>query len=251
MIRLKNIEVTFNKNTQQEHTLFKKFSLDIENGEFVVIMGDNGAGKSTLINLISGSIVQDAGEVILNGKNVSKLKEHIRAKDIARVFQDPKIGTCSNMTVRENLSIAYNKLKRNPFKKGVNKANDSYFKEVLSEFGLGLENFLDKQTNNLSGGQRQTLSLIMAMMTNPKILLLDEHIAALDPETAKIVLKKTNKIVKEHNLTTIMITHSIPAALKYGSRLIFIRNGKVMFDVKGEEKKMLTSEKIVSCFQKV
>jgi len=251
MIKLKNIEVVFNKNTQQEQTLFKKFNLEIERGEFVVVMGDNGAGKSTLINLISGGIIQESGEVILDGKDVSKQKEHIRAKDIARVFQDPKIGTCSNMTVRENLSIAYNKSKRNPFKKGVNRTNDKYFKEVLAEFGLGLENFLDKQTNDLSGGQRQTLSLIMAMMTNPKILLLDEHIAALDPETAKIVLKKTNKIVKEYNLTAIMITHSIPAAMKYGNRLIFMRNGKVMFDVKGEEKKTLTSEKIVSCFKKV
>lgn len=251
MIKLNNIEVTFNKNTQHEQRLFNKFNLEINEGDFVVVMGDNGAGKSTLINLISGGIIPNNGEIILDGEEVSKQKEYIRAKNIARVFQDPKIGTCSNMTVKENLSIAYNKSTKNPFKKGVNKNNNKYFKELLAEFGLGLEDFLDKLTSDLSGGQRQILSLIMAMMTNPKILLLDEHIAALDPETAKIVLEKTNKIIKENKLTAIMITHSIPAAMKYGNRLIFMRNGKIKFDVNGKDKKTLTSEQIVSYFKKI
>ncbi|MDR1090128.1 MAG: ATP-binding cassette domain-containing protein [Prevotella sp.] len=251
MISLKNIEVTFNKNTQHEQKLFNNFNLKIKDGEFVIIIGDNGAGKSTLINLISGGVIQSKGKVIFNGRDVSMQNEYIRAKDIARVFQDPKIGTCSDMTVRENLSMAYNKASGHSLKKGVNKENDKYFKDILNELGLGLENFLDKQTDDLSGGQRQTLSLIMAMMTKPKILLLDEHIAALDPETAKIVLEKTEMIVKEHNLTAIMITHSIPASMKYGSRLIFMRDGVIMFDVSGKEKTEMTAEKIVSCFKKV
>lgn len=251
MIKLKNIEVTFNKNTQNKQTLFKKLNLEIRNGEFIIIMGDNGAGKSTLINLISGGVIQEKGKVIINGKDVSKQKEYVRARMIARVFQDPQMGTCSNMTVRENLSIAFNKINGYSLKRGVKKSNDKYFKQILSELGLGLENFLDKQTKDLSGGQRQALSLIMAMISKPKLLLLDEHTAALDPEMAKIVLEKTDKIIKEHKLTAAMITHSIPAAIKYGNRLIFIRDGEIIFDINGKEKECLTPEKIVKYYKKV
>ena len=251
MIELQNVALTFHKGTEHEHILFEGFSLVIKQGEFVIVMGDNGAGKSTLMSLISGGVVPQKGKILIASKDVTKQNEHVRAKQIARVFQDPKVGTVPDMTVRENLSIAFNKANRYSLRRGVNKANDKYFMEVLSELGLGLEEFLDKKTGNLSGGQRQALSLIMAMITKPRLLLLDEHIAALDPETAKIILAKTDFIIKDNEQTAIMITHNIPAAMKYGSRLIFMRNGKVMFDISGEEKEKLTAENIVDMFKKV
>jgi len=251
VIKLQNIELIFHKGTEHENLLFNNFNLEIKHGEFVVVMGDNGAGKSTLINLISGGIFPQKGKIILASKDVTKQNEYIRAKHIARVFQDPKVGTVPNMTVRENLSIAYNKANSYSLKRGVNKVNDEYFVEILGELGLRLEKFLDKKTRNLSGGQRQALSLVMAIITKPKLLLLDEHIAALDPETAKIILEKTEMIIKNNELTAIMITHNIPAAMKYGSRLIFMRSGEIIFDISGNDKETLTAEKIVDMFKKI
>ena len=251
MIKLQNIDLIFHKNTEREHILFKKLNLNVSKEEFVVVMGDNGAGKSTLINLISGSTVPQKGKVMLASKDVTKQNEYIRASNIARVFQDPRIGTVPDMTVRENLSIAFHKKDVSVLKSGVNKINDKYFVEILSELGLGLEKILDKRTGNLSGGQRQALSMVMAMMTKPKVLLLDEHIAALDPETAKIILEKTDMIIKENKLTALMITHSIPVAMKYGSRLVFMRDGEIKFDVSGKDKEKLTVEKIVGMFKKI
>ena len=250
MIELKNITLAFHKGTEHEHNLFEDFNLNIKCGEFVIIMGDNGAGKSTLINLISGRVVPQKGRVVLASQDVTKQNEHIRARRIARVFQDPKVGTVPDMTVRENLSIAFTKANGFSLRKGVNKANDKYFIEVLSELGLGIEKFLDKKTGNVSGGQRQALSLIMAMITKPELLLLDEHIAALDPETAKIVLEKTECVIKNSKQTAIMITHNIPVAMRYGSRLIFIRSGEIIFDISGEEKENLAAENIVNMFKK-
>jgi len=243
--------LTFYKGTEHEHVLFEDFNLEIDHGEFVIVMGDNGAGKSTLVNLISGGVIPQKGRIVLESIDVTKQKEHIRAQQIARVFQDPKLGTVPNMTVRENLSVALNKANGYSLRRGVKKGNDHYLMRVLGELGLGLEHSLDKRTGDLSGGQRQALSLIMAMITRPKLLLLDEHIAALDPETAKTILERTEKIIFDNSLTAIMITHSIPAAMKYGGRLIFMRNGEIMFDVNGKGKEELTAEQIVAMFKKV
>ncbi|MDR0930876.1 MAG: ATP-binding cassette domain-containing protein [Clostridiales bacterium] len=227
MINLKGITHSFGDNK-----LFNNFNLQVKSGEFVVIMGDNGAGKSTICNLISGALLPDSGEVLFDKTNVTKQNEHARAKYIAHVFQDPKVGTNSDMTVRENLSFAINKGKSLSLKRAVAKDNDVIFKERLEGLGLGLEDCLDQVVGTLSGGQRQALSLIMATFGEPKILLLDEHTAALDPQVAKVILAKTEEIVQKNKLTTIMITHNIPSAAKYGDRFIFMRRGEIVLDTR-------------------
>lgn len=245
MIKLKDVTCQFSNG----HTIFDKLNLTIKKGEFVIVMGDNGAGKSTLMNVITGSLPITSGSIMINDEDVTKLNEHRRTKKIAKVFQDPKISTCGIMTVRENLALALNKGQHRSLKKGVSKLNDDLLKESLAELDMGLEHELDKKANELSGGMRQALSLIMAKLSNPDLLLLDEHTAALDPQASKLVMNMTDRIVRNNSLTSIMITHSIPFANANGDRLIFMRNGKIVLDVSGKEKKDMTQADFVNLFE--
>ena len=244
MIQLKHISHSFPKND-----LFKDFNLEIAQGEFLILMGDNGAGKSTVCNFISGKIIPDSGQVLIAGKDVTALTEYKRAQDIAYVFQDPKAGTNAAMSVRENLSLALNKGNAFSLKRAVVRSNDEKFVHLLSELDMGLENCLGQSVASLSGGQRQALSLIMATLNKPKILLLDEHTAALDPNIAKIILSKTREIATKSDFTTVMITHNIPAAVACGDRLIFLRQGRIRADFRGEAKAKLTVGDVAELFE--
>jgi len=248
MIELKNISLTFNKNTVYHLSLLKNLSLTINDGDFISVIGSNGAGKSTLMNICAGSLFPDEGEIYIEGKNVTKQREHVRAKYIGRVFQDPKTGTCPDMSIRENLSIAYNKTKSFNLSKGVERKNEAFFLDQLKTFKLGLEDFINVEAGTLSGGQRQALSLIMATVAGPKLLLLDEHTAALDPVTSKNVMEMTKEIVTARNITTLMITHNLNYAIEYGNRLMLMHKGGVIFDVSGNEKKKLTKHVLMDIF---
>lgn len=251
MLELTNISKTFNPNNINKNQIFKNLSLKIDKGDFICIIGSNGAGKSTLLNVISGKIQIDEGNINLNGKDITKETEVVRCKKISRIFQDPSMGTILSMTVFENLSMAMNKGKKFDFSFLVNKKNEQFFKNILRELDLELENKLYTKVCHLSGGQRQCLSLIMASLTKPDLLLLDEHTAALDPKTSEIVMNITDKIIKEKNLTALMVTHNMNYALKYGNRLIMMHRGKIIIDVTGDEKKNLTREKLLSLFKEV
>jgi len=248
MIELKNISHTFGKNTLYHLELFNNLSLEIEDGDFISLIGSNGAGKSTILNMLAGAFTPDSGEIILDNKNITRQKEYVRAKYIGRVFQDPKIGTCSDMSIRENLSIAFNKTKSFNLSRGVEHKNETFFTENLEAFKMGLEEFINTGAGLLSGGQRQALSLLMATITEPKLLLLDEHTAALDPVTSKTVMERTKEIVKSKKITTLMVTHNLNYAIEYGNRLILLHKGDVLLDVKGEEKANLTKQKLLEMF---
>lgn len=249
MLRLQNIKKTFNEGTISENRVFRNLSLHIEKGDFVSIIGSNGAGKSTLMNLISGSIIQDSGSVRLGGQDISQVAEHDRCQKIARVFQDPKVGTIPDMTIFENMSIAKSRGKRFDLSMMLKTSNTKFFKEELGKIGLGLEEKLHNKVSLLSGGQRQSVSLLMATMTDSDLLLLDEHTAALDPKTSEIIMDLTEKIVSEKKMTTLMITHNLSHAIRYGNRLLMMDKGQVIFDIRGEEKKKLTQEKLVAMFK--
>ena len=225
----------------------KDINLHIKEGEFVTIIGSNGSGKSTLFNIINGSIEPDHGNVIIAGKDVTRLKEHKRAKHIGTVFQDPLSGTAANMTILENLLLANMKQRRKRLRWAFKKELNDYFVKELEKLNLGLETRLNQKIGVLSGGQRQAVTLLMAILKMPKVLLLDEHTAALDPKTAEVVLNLTDSIVKENNLTTIMITHNLKEALKYGNRLM-LAEGEIVLDLKNEEKQAMTLEKLVKIF---
>ncbi|MCT4507336.1 MAG: ATP-binding cassette domain-containing protein [Tepidibacter sp.] len=251
MIQIRNLCKTFNKNTINEKQVFDKLSLDIEEGDFITIIGSNGAGKSTLLNMISGSLDKDSGVINLDNKDISSLKEYERSKFIARVYQDPSFGTSPSMTILENLSMAINKGNKFGLSMGISKKNIEYFKEILSELSLGLENQLHTKVSLLSGGQRQALSLIMATIKNPDILLLDEHTAALDPRTSERIIELTEKIVERKKITTFMITHNLNHAISMGNRLLMMHGGKVVLDIKENEKKDLNIDKLLSYFEKI
>ena len=248
MLELKNIYKTFRSELGTEKQVFRAMNFEASSGDFVSIIGSNGAGKSTLLNIINGNIIPDVGEVLLEGKNITKIERHKRAKWISQVFQNPSQGTSPTMTVLENLSMAKNKGKAFNLTLGMDKKNISYYKEQLRSLDLGLENQLDTKVSLLSGGQRQCLSLIMSTLNHPDILLLDEHTAALDPKTSQIILDKTKELVEKNNITTLMITHNLEDAIAYGSRLIMIHDGNIILDVRGEEKKNLTVEKLLEFF---
>ena len=214
MLKLENINITFNKNTANERKALQHIDLDVADGDFVTVIGSNGAGKSTLMNVISGSYEADTGKIFLDGKNITHLKEHQRARTIGRLFQDPLRGTAPNMTIEENLGLAYSRGKRRSLTIGIRKKDVSVFRERLKELDLGLEDRMKMPVGLLSGGQRQALTLLMATIVTPKLLLLDEHTAALDPKTAEKVMRITDKIVKENALTTLMITHNISNAIE-------------------------------------
>ena len=224
--------------------------MHLSSGDFATIVGSNGAGKSTLLNVLNGQIMPDKGTVMLNDINLTNVERHKRAKWISQVYQNPSQGTAPSMTVLENLSMAKNKGKKFNFTFGLDVKNLNFYKQQLESIGLGLENQLFTQVALLSGGQRQCLSLIMATLNQPDILLLDEHTAALDPKTSQMVMDLTQKIVEHHQLTTLMITHDMNHAIEYGNRLIMLYQGKIVVDVKGEEKKHLTVEDLMHLFQK-
>jgi len=251
MLELRNICKDFKQpGTDEIIHFFVNLNLKVEDGEFVTIIGSNGSGKSTTMNIITGALLPDSGNVILNDVDITKMKEHERAKYIGRVFQDPKMGTASNMSVLENLEIAYRRGKRHsPFKWGFAKENRPLFIDNLKKFDLNLENRLEKRVGTMSGGQRQALTLLMATLQKPNILLLDEHTAALDPKTARKVLEVTDSVVRENKLTTIMITHNMKDAIKYGDRLLMFKEGKIIHDIKGEKKKNLTVEELLNLFE--
>ncbi|SFB02930.1 ABC transporter ATP-binding protein [Clostridium frigidicarnis] len=248
MLKITELNKAFNKKTINEKDVFKAFNIDVNKGDFITIIGSNGAGKSTLLNIISGVLPLDSGDIILDNKSITSLKEFKRTKVIGRVFQDPSLGVSPSMTILENLSMAYNKNKRFNLTKGVEKKNIEMFKELLKDLNLGLENKLDIKVSLLSGGQRQALSLIIATLSNPKLLLLDEHTAALDPKTSENIINITEKVVKEKNITTLMVTHNLKHAISVGNRLIMLHEGRIVLDVSKDEKKNLTIDKILKLF---
>ena len=251
MLELKNISKKFNLtgNKDDERIALNKINLKINDGDFVTVIGGNGSGKSTTLNIISGSLFPDEGQVILDNEDITKIKEYKRAKYFGRVFQDPMMGTASDMSVLENLEMAYRRGdKHSPIKWGFKKEHKEIFIEELKRFGLGLEDRLSQKVGVMSGGQRQALTLLMASLNQPKILLLDEHTAALDPKTARKVLELTERIVNENKLTTIMVTHNMKDALTYGNRLIMFYLGNIILDVSGEEKQKLTVEDLYKKF---
>jgi len=251
MLELKDINKSFNVGTVDEKLLFSDFSININRGEFVAVVGSNGSGKTTMLNIISGDISPDSGAVILDGKDITKEKNYKRAKKIARVFQNPSVGTCPSMTIFENMSIADNKGKSYGLGGGLNLKRKKDYQEQLEFLGMGLENRMNTKAGALSGGQRQALALIMATMTVPELLLLDEHTAALDPKSGDIVMELTEKVVREKNITTLMVTHNLRYAAEYGSRAIMLHEGNVVLDVSGAEKKNYGIDNYLKMFNEI
>ena len=248
MLELKNIHKTFNPGTVNAKTALSGLNLTLNDGDFVTVIGGNGAGKSTMLNVISGTIAVDDGQILLDGKDITRLPEHKRAEYLGRVFQDPMMGTAATMQIEENLALAARRGQRRGLKVGITKADRENYKEQLKILGLGLEDRMTAKVGLLSGGQRQALTLLMATLRQPKLLLLDEHTAALDPKTAALVLDATQRIVEASGLTTLMITHNMRDAITYGNRLIMMYDGHVVVDVSGEEKKNLTVEQLLGLF---
>ena len=249
MLEIKNVSKTFNIGTINEKKALNKLSLKLNPGDFVTIIGGNGAGKSTMLNMIAGVYPIDGGQIIIDGVDISRMPEHKRAKYIGRVFQDPMMGTSAGMQIDENLAIAFRRGEKRGLSWGIKKSEKELYKEILAKLGLGLQTRMTSKVGLLSGGQRQALTLLMATLKKPKLLLLDEHTAALDPQTAKTVLDLTEQIVAEQNLTAMMVTHNMKDALNIGNRLIMMHSGRVIYDVSGEEKKKLKVEDLLRKFE--
>ena len=250
MLEIQNIFKTFNAGTINEKRALNGVSLTLNDGDFVTVIGGNGAGKSTLMNAIAGVFGVDSGKIIIDGTDLTHLPEYKRAKYIGRVFQDPMMGTAATMQIEENLALAARRGMKRTLRIGITKAEREEYKEQLKILGLGLENRMTSKVGLLSGGQRQALTLLMATLRKPKLLLLDEHTAALDPKTAALVLDATQRIVEASGLTTLMITHNMRDAIAYGNRLIMMYNGRIVVDVSGEEKKKLSVEDLLGLFVK-
>lgn len=251
MLQLNQIYKVFNEGTPDEKIAIDQVNLTLREGDFVTIIGSNGAGKSTLMNIISGVLFPDIGEIFLDGKNVTAIPEYQRAKMIGRVFQDPMAGTAPTMTIEENLAMAYSRNKSRTLRRGVTKKRRDYFREVLESLHLGLENRLNAKVGLLSGGERQALSLLMATFTEPSVLLLDEHTAALDPSRAELITNLTKEIVNKYHLTTLMVTHNMQQAIDLGNRLIMMDSGQIILEVDEEEKQKLTIEGLLQEFQRI
>ncbi|MEE0914043.1 MAG: ABC transporter ATP-binding protein [Ruminococcus sp.] len=249
MLKVENISKIFNAGTVNEKVALDELSLTLESGDFVTVIGGNGAGKSTLLNSVAGTYPVDGGKIYIDDTDVTKLPEYKRAKYIGRVFQDPMVGTAGDMWIEENMALAMRRGKSRGFSWAIKNADRIHFRELLSQLDLGLENRLSTKVGLLSGGQRQAITLLMASMNNPKLLLLDEHTAALDPKTAAKVLDITNKIVEQNKLTTLMITHNMSDAIRLGNRLIMMSEGKIILDIKGEEKQSLTVSDLLKKFE--
>lgn len=251
MLQLKNINKYYNLGTVNETCLFNDFNLTINKGEFVSIVGSNGSGKTTLLNMICGSIPLEGGQIIMEEKDITKLKEFKRNKRIGRVYQNPSMGTCPTMSILENMSMADNKGKSFNLTKGVNKAQKTHYQELLKTLDLGLEDKMEVMVGALSGGQRQAMALLMSTLTPIDFLILDEHTAALDPKTADIIMELTNKIVKEKQITTMMVTHNLRYAVEYGNRLLMMHQGNYIVDKSGKEKAEMKTKDILSKFTEI
>ncbi|MCQ2981825.1 MAG: ABC transporter ATP-binding protein [Treponemataceae bacterium] len=251
MIKISNVTKTFNPGTITEKRAINGIDLELEEGDFVTVIGGNGAGKSTLLNLIAGVFPVDTGSIVLDGMDLTNKPEYYRAKYLGRVFQDPMMGTAANMQIEENLAMALRRGKRRTLAWGILNSERQLYREKLALLDLGLENRMQSKVGLLSGGQRQALTLLMATLQKPKLLLLDEHTAALDPKTARKVLELTDEFITRDHLTAFMVTHNMKDAIKYGNRLIMMMDGKIIYDVKGEEKKNLKVEDLLAKFGQV
>ena len=249
MLEIKNIYKTFNPGTINEKVALNGIYLKLEEGDFVTVIGGNGAGKSTMLNAVAGVWPIDEGQILIDGIDVTRLSEHKRAAYLGRVFQDPMTGTAATMGIEENLALAKRRGKTRLLRQGITRQERDEYKELLKVLGLGLENRLTSKVGLLSGGQRQALTLLMATLQKPKLLLLDEHTAALDPKTAAKVLEITDMIVNRDHLTTLMITHNMKDAIAHGNRLIMMMDGKIILDIRGEEKKKLTVKDLLDKFE--
>ena len=251
MLELRDISKVYSPGSVNEHVLFRHFNLTVEDGQFISVVGSNGSGKTSMLNLICGSIPADEGKIIINGKDITRVREHKRYRTIGRVYQNPAMGTCGNMTLLENMAMADNKNRPYNITPGINRRRVEEYREMLSQLGLGLEDKLHVPVSNLSGGQRQALSLLMTTLTPIEFLILDEHTAALDPKTAEIIMQLTGRIVAEKKLTTLMVTHNLRYALEYGNRLLMMHEGNIVMDHAGEEKHALKLDDILGKFNEI
>lgn len=250
ILQLETIHKTFQAGTANENHVLKGLSLTVNKGDFISFIGGNGSGKSTLLNAIAGVFSVESGKMFLDEKDLGNISEEDRAKDIARVFQDPMMGTAPRMTVAENLAIALNRGNKRGFGRTLNADNYNFFEELLADIGLNLETKLNTEMGALSGGQRQVIALLMATIKKPQLLLLDEHVAALDPKATELVMKITEERIKEEQITSLMVTHNMQHALDYGNRLIMMDNGQIVIDVAGDEKRGLTVPDLIDLFHK-
>lgn len=251
MLELKGIHKYYNPGTINEMCLFRDFNLTIEQGEFVSVVGSNGSGKTSLLNIICGSIPIESGQILINGKDITKEKEYKRNERIGRVYQNPALGTCPSMTILENMSLADNKGKIFGLSKGTDKARIDFYREQLRQLNLGLEDKLNVKVGALSGGQRQAMALLMSTMTPIEFLILDEHTAALDPKTAELIMQLTDQIVKEKKLTTIMVTHNLRYAVEYGNRVVMMHQGETVLDQAGEAKQNMKVDDLLKLFNEI
>ena len=249
MLEIKNVRKTFNKNTINEKKALNGINLHLDEGDFVTVIGGNGAGKSTMLNMIAGVYPIDSGKIEIDGVNISREPEYKRARYIGRVFQDPMMGTAAGMEIQENMALAFRRGQRRGLGWGIKANEKDFYHDALMKLGLGLQTRMTNKVGLLSGGQRQALTLLMATLQKPKLLLLDEHTAALDPKTAKKVLEITQEIVEEQNLTTLMITHNMKVAISIGNRLVMMHEGRIIYDVSGDEKKKLEVDDLLKKFE--
>ncbi len=251
MLKLNNITKTFNAGTINENRLLSGFSLEVAQGEFVSVVGSNGSGKTTLLNLVCGTLPIDGGSILFGGRDITRVPEYKRARRIGRVLQDPKKGTCGNLTILENLALADNKNRRFSISPAISRQRTDYYKTLLENCGMGLENRLGVQAGSLSGGQRQALALIIATMSDIDLLILDEHTAALDPKSSETVIKIADRVGAEKKLTTMMVTHNLRFAVEYGSRLLMMHAGEAVMDISGADKQTLTVDDILGKFNEI
>lgn len=251
MLELRNITKIYNPGEVNENCLFRGFNLRVDDGEFVSVVGSNGSGKTSMLNIICGSIPIESGEILLDGKDITSMPEHKRYTYIGRVYQNPSMGSCPDLTILENMALSDNKGGKFGLSRGVDKRRADFYRDELSRLGLGLENKLDTKVGSLSGGQRQALSLLMATMTPLRFLILDEHTAALDPKTAETTMILTDKLVKEKNLTAIMVTHNLRYAVEYGTRLLMMHRGEIILDKVSEEKAKANVKDLLDVFNEI
>ena len=251
MLEIQNVSKTFNAGTVNQKTALNGLNLKLNEGDFVTVIGGNGAGKSTMLNAVAGVWPVDEGKILIDGVDVTRLSEHQRAAYIGRVFQDPMTGTAATMQIEENLALAYTRKDRKPFRSAVRKQEKDLFRTELEKYHMDLENRMKTKVGLLSGGQRQVVTLLMCTLVMPKLLLLDEHTAALDPKTADIIMELTDKVVKEKHLTTIMVTHNLRYAVEYGNRLLMMHQGHAIIDKAGEEKKKIQIDHILEKFNEI